>query len=105
LKTVRSESDGFVGRPENIYILVNDGPLYPQHGPKLKKRRTNQIIEVIGDDEVCGAEIARRLDTKHENISGELLRLCSVGKLIRRRQLGEIRGKTHAREFYLYRKA
>lgn len=106
LKTVKSDSDGFVGRPENIYLISDESPL--RRSPRVKSRKSplqDKILQIVGDNEMTGREIAINVGQPHENISTTLGNMCASGKLVRRRQQGALRGRTQVREFYIYRRA
>lgn len=71
--------------------------------PKGSGKRS-KILDVIGDEELSLAEILNRIKRPSTNISACLLRLCSTGKLVRRRMMGKTNGFASSREFFIYRK-
>lgn len=111
---VRLEDIGAIerfGSPMMVRIGKTSIPMQPKaaaprppRGPR-KSHLLESVLAILGDFELTGGEIAADLGRRHENISGWLLRACEHGALIRRHQHGRLAGKTHKREFYLYRRA
>lgn len=119
---VKLTSQDLVSRLEGIGAVVRCGspwmlrlgetpiPMQPKASLPIESRQRERplltrVEDTLGDSEMTGAQIAAQLGYDHECISSSLLRYCSQGHLIRRRQHGTIDGKTHKREFYLYRRA
>ncbi len=98
------------GSPMMLRLGLTPIPMVPKASePKLRTGRKTPLLDAImaaiGDSEVTLGHISRSISRLPKEISGKLLKLCSSGVLVRRRQHGEIDGKTQKREYYLYRRA
>lgn len=112
-KRVRQlEREGYVIREKNQhgpgFIVMTIKQITKPARPVTRPRQTPRLDTIIGvvarfQPEAPGSKVARALGVPHSEISGDLLKLCVLGRLCRRQTAGTIEGCTEKRRLYMYR--